>query len=177
MYKRPALFILTILICLTLCLTLVFMPSCKKKSTEGVLNARLEGSRIVWDPYDGAVSYTVKCSLKNNSGYSINVKDTSYASPYTDPGDYVYYVYAKNAKGKTIAASEKLTFHLGTGREADAVLIGSAEDLSSLALSYTMQFEEKVSAPVYYLPKGRIARPLFQQIPLPFVENIMWRLH
>ncbi len=143
--------VVTLLLILTLCLTLVLFPSCKKKTQEGTLSARMEGARLVWDAYDGAASYTVKCTLMDRSGYLITVKENSYVSPYTTPGDYAYTVFAKDANDAVIARSETVVYHLGTGRSEDVVLIGSAEDLASVSESYTLQFgTNKVDAPIYY---------------------------
>ena len=147
MFKKLAVLLLII----SICLTLFLFPSCKKDSRTGELNARLEGSTLTWDAYDGAVSYTVKCALSGGSGYSITVKETSFSSPYTTPGEYHYTVSAKNKDGKVIAVSKTLSYHLGTGEATDAVLIGSADDLLAVKNSIKSTFgKTSVETPVYY---------------------------
>ena len=133
----------------SICFTFFLLPACKGRS-EGELNARMEGSTLTWDAYDGASSYLVSCTL-SEGGYSITVKDTSFLSPYTTPGEYSYVVFAKDAKGNVIAKSKTVTYHLGTGEAADAVLVGSATDLKAITESVQVSFgKNKVDAPVYY---------------------------
>ena len=136
---------------ISICFVFVLFPSCKHKA-EGEVFARMDGATLTWDAYDGAASYVVKCSVqKENGGYSITVKGTSFLAPYTTPGDYVFTVKALDAQGEVIAVSKPVDYHLGTGEAADAVLIGSAEDLKSVAMSYTVTFgKTKVEAPMYY---------------------------
>ena len=141
--------LVVLLLIVSICFTFFLLPACKRQS-EGELNARMEGSTLTWDAYDGAVSYLVSCTLAEG-GYSITVKDTSFLSPYTTPGEYSYVVFAKDAKGNVIAKSKPVTYHLGTGEAADAVLIGSATDLKAITESYQISFgKTKVDAPVYY---------------------------
>ena len=151
MLKKLVVFLLVI----SICFVSILFPSCKKQQT-GEVSARMDGATLVWDAYDGAASYSVTCNLKGNdadgaTGYSITVKGTSFLSPYSTPGDYVFTVKAMDKDGKVIAASKPVSYHLGTGEAADAVLIGSADDLKAVATSYELTFgKTKVEAPIYY---------------------------
>lgn len=146
MLKKLVVFLLVI----SICFVFVLFPSCKKH-TEGEVLARMDGATLTWDAYDGAASYAVRCSFEGGGGYSVNVKKTSFLAPYTTPGDYVFTVKALDANGDVIALSKPIEYHLGTGEAADAVLIGSADDLKAIAMSYTIAFgKTKVEAPMYY---------------------------
>lgn len=147
MLKKLIIFVLTV----SICFVSVLFPSCKKQQKEGDIVARMQGATLTWDAYEGAASYSVRCALADGSGYSITVKETSYLSPYTVPGDYAYTVSAQDKDGKTIAKSGTVVYHLGTGEAADVVSIGSADDFMGITNSYTISFgKTNVSAPIYY---------------------------
>lgn len=146
MLKRSTVFILMIAI-----LSLLLLPACGKRDKEGMLSARFDGSTLVWDSYDGAATYSVKCTLTDGTGYSIKTKDTSYAPPSETPGNYLYVVSALDSSGKVIARSESLAYHLGKGSPADPIDIASAEDLLAITGSTTLTFGKvKITAPLSY---------------------------
>jgi len=148
MCKKIIVFTLVIL----LVFTAVLFPSCKENPKDTPFSARLDGATLRWDAYTGASAYQIKCTLADGSGYTLNVKETSFTAPYTTPGNYLFEVSALNGKGKVLAKAAPLTYHLGTGEATDPILIGSAADLKGIAMTYTLSFgKTKVDSPLYYL--------------------------
>ena len=146
---RKKLFI--ILLIITFILSAALLPACNEQEETVVLSARMDGAALKWSALDGASYYLVKCILEDGLGYSVKVYDTTYIAPYTTPGDYLFTVSALNESGDLIATSADVPYHLGTGIAADAITIGSAEDLMGITESFTLKFgKTEVASPVYY---------------------------
>ena len=134
-----------------LILSFAAVPACRRTAKVDTLSAHLEGKVVVWDAYDGAASYSVKCTMTDGTGYTIRTLDTAYEPPYSTSGDHMYVISALDADGKVLAKSEPLLYHLGAGSYADPILISGAAELQEITGSITMTFGEvKVTAPLYY---------------------------
>ena len=133
------------------CIALLLVPSCRTKTQEGTLSARMVGGSLCWDAYDGASYYVVRCEYTDGTGYSLKVKELSHSAPSLSAGDYLYQVTARNAKGAIIARSEEILYHLGKGSSEDPIEISTAEELLAITGSTTVTFgESKVTAPLHY---------------------------
>lgn len=144
--RKRAFFILLILLFAAL-----LLPACGEEGKVGSLAARMDGSTLVWDACSGAASYGVTCKMPDGNGYSIGVKETSFLPPHTVAQDYLYVVTAKDKKGKVIARSAEVPYHLGVGGAFDPIEVSTADELLSMKGSTTITFGSKsLTVPLYY---------------------------
>ncbi len=140
--------VITALITISILFTVFGLYGCRGKSEAQSLSAHVLGEELQWEATVGATSYLVSCTFADGSGYSLEVKGTSFNILQTISGTSVFQVTALNGR-EIIAKSVDLVFHLGQGGYDDPITISTPQQLKAISAGC---YTEKIGDSSYNIP-------------------------